>query len=99
VWQSIFIAAIGGILVLGAELLEVRNTPKDQRPDFKDMWHWFPFFFNPLSGGFLAWVYEASATPLTPLLALNVGAAAPLIIRSLAEANPFRGPADAPPGA
>ncbi|MGB0743041.1 MAG: hypothetical protein ACPGSB_00815 [Opitutales bacterium] len=45
-----------------------------------------PFFIHPFLGGMLAWAHELSSTDnsLTPLLALNVGIAAPLIIRQAA---------------
>jgi hypothetical protein len=97
--QLLLIAVVGGTIVRGAELLELRNTPRNQRPDSRDPWYWYPFLFHPGAGFFLVWVYLLEATPLTPLLALNIGASAPLIARALAEANPLQSPIDPGPGA
>jgi hypothetical protein len=39
-------------------------------------------------GGLLAYIYEASNNPLKPIIAFQVGASAPLIIRAMARAIP-----------
>jgi len=38
-----------------------------------------------LVGGGLAWLYAASGTVLTAILAVNVGATAPLVLQTLAS--------------
>jgi len=67
------------------ELAELHKLPLIERPDLKDWLYWLPFLILPILGGGLAHVYVSSNTVLTPLLAVNVGVSAPLIIRAMAQ--------------
>lgn len=67
----------------------MKNTPRLERPDFKDVWYWFPFIFSPIIGGFLAFVYTYPNKALEPLVAINIGVSAPLILKAMANINPF----------
>jgi hypothetical protein len=87
--SSIVIAAIGGFALNLLQLMELSKIPKERRPDFKDWLYWLPYIGWPFLGASLAFVYSASAIELKPIVAFNVGLSAPLIIRSLAAANPF----------
>lgn len=83
---------MAGVFVFAMKLLELaelRRIPPVERPDLKDFWYWVPFFILPLLGGGLAYVYVPSDANLSPVLALNVGGAAPLILRAMAQANPI----------
>jgi len=84
-------AGFGGAIVNVLQLLELKNIPKPERPDFKDVFYWLPFVIWPIIGAVLAYAHEESGTKLSPLLAMNIGLSAPLIIRSMADANPFQG--------
>lgn len=53
-----------------------------------DVFYWIPFFVLPILGGGLAQVYVASDTYLSPLLAVNIGVSAPLMLRAMAQAVP-----------
>ena len=98
--EAIVVAAIGGFVVELVGLLGLKAIPKKDRPDLKDIFYWLPFVGLPLLGGILAFVYEQSAITLTPLIAFNVGASAPLIVRTLAQTAPaFAPPVEPPPGA
>jgi hypothetical protein len=93
--QTIILAAVGGLIYNVLPLLELQKTPKADRPDFKDWLFWLPFFIWPLLAGLLGFAYSSSPKPdaapaMTPLLALNVGLSAPLILRAMAQANPFQ---------
>lgn len=44
---------------------------------------WILFFLMVSSGGFLTFVYEISDIDLVPIVALNIGASAPLIFQRL----------------
>jgi len=44
----------------------------------------------PALGGFMAQAYHTSGSPLTPILAINVGASAPAILKTMAGAVPRR---------
>ena len=86
---SVLFAAFGGLAFKLLELAELRNVPKSQRPDLKDPIYWLPFLIGPIVGGALAVAYGYPDDPLKPLVAVNVGVSAPLILRSMAAINPL----------
>lgn len=96
---AVLFAAFGAIGMQLLSLMEMRNIPKAERPDFKDIFYWFPFIVSPLIGGGLALAYIYPADVLKPLVAINVGVSAPLILRSMANINPFEKPIDPGEGA
>lgn len=81
-------AAAGALCVKLLELVEIHRIPAQLRPNLREVIYWIPFAILPLVGGFLAYVYIKSGTPLSPMLALNIGVTAPLVFRSLAERLP-----------
>jgi hypothetical protein len=80
-------------------LMELGRIPKTERPDFKDPLYWLPFVVAPLIGGGLALAYIYPTDVLKPFVAINVGVSAPLILRSMANINPFDKPIDPGDGA
>lgn len=86
--QLILIAAGGALAIQLLSLAELPKVPKEERPDFRDPVYYLPYLINPVLGGFLAWVYLLSNQPLSALVALNVGASAPLLLRTLAGSLP-----------
>ncbi len=86
IWYAFF-GALGAKFL---ELAELHKLDKLERPDLKDWLYWVPFFVMPILGGGLAQVYIASETALTPILAVNVGISAPLVIRAAIQANPLQ---------
>jgi hypothetical protein len=89
VMEAVLFAAFGALAVQALSLIEIRNIPKTERPDFKDFFYWLPFIIAPLLGAGLAYAYASPDTALQPLLAINVGVSAPLILRTMANVNPF----------
>ena len=88
-------AAFGALAGQLLALLELKNIPRAQRPNLRDFWYWFPFLISPAIGAGLAFAYEASGVALQPLVSVNVGIAAPMILRSMAELkNPPSQPID-----
>lgn len=84
---------IGGLVVQGLRIVEMERTPADQRPTtFKDPLYWFQFFFWSMVGGGIASLYQNSGNPLTPLLCVNIGASAPLIVKQMISTLPPIGP-------
>ena len=96
---AVLFAAFGAFGMQLLHLLEIRNIPKAERPDFKDFFYWLPFIVSPIIGGGLALAYIYPADVLKPLVAINVGVSAPLILRSMAIMNPFDRPIDPGDGA
>jgi hypothetical protein len=75
---------VGGFL---AELLgwyKLRQTAPADFPAWARSWaYWILTALMIAAGGALAVIYVASDMPLKPLLAVNIGASAPLILQSL----------------
>lgn len=88
---TVLYATFGALAIKLLELAELQNVSAAQRPDFKDIIYWVPYLVMPLLGGGLAYVYVMSEIVLKPILAVNVGVSAPLILRAMAEANPMQG--------
>jgi membrane associated rhomboid family serine protease len=88
-WFGMF----GGLAVNVLRLAELSNTPRVERPaTFSDPLYVVQFLFLPLLGGGLAYTYHASGTILSPILAVNIGASAPLILKNFASIIPPLGP-------
>ncbi len=88
--SAVWYATFGAFAIKLLELAELHKTPKIERPDLKDWLYWVPFLILPLLGGGLAHVYLSSNTVLSPLLAVNVGISAPLMLRAMAQAIPLQ---------
>ncbi len=98
--SSVLFAGAGALAVELLKLSEVRNIPKHERPDFNEWLYWLPFLILPLLGAGLAYVYAMSEIVLKPILAVNIGISAPLIIRTMASSAPrVTGPIDPGNGA
>jgi hypothetical protein len=82
---------VGGVL---PEFLAVyRRRHEPQIPEWFRRWSWWlPTITMILAGGGLAAVYVSSGVNLNPLLALNIGAATPLILGSLSSVAPSISP-------
>lgn len=82
---------LGGFL---AELLGLFQLRKQAPPEFpRSRFYWFLTMGMILAGGALVVVYLESDMPLKPILAVNLGASAPLVISKLvAQTEPI------PPG-
>ena len=85
----VLFAVFGAIGMQLLALMEMKNIPKAERPDFKDFFYWLPFIVSPFLGGGLTLAYIYPTDALKPLIAINVGVSAPLILRSMANINPF----------
>jgi hypothetical protein len=77
----------GGVVPELVSLYKERDQP--QLPiRFKSWIYWAITVGMILAGGGLAAAYAASNNQLSPILAINVGASAPLILASLTSAAP-----------
>lgn len=87
--QSVIYAFFGALGVKLLEVAELHKIPNLERPDLKDWLYWVPFLIMPLLGAGLAQAYISSNNELSPILAINIGVSAPLILRAMAQANPL----------
>lgn len=85
----VWFATAGAFAIKLLELAELHKLPAVERPDLKDWVYWLPFLILPILGGGLAHVYISSNTTLSPILAVNVGVSAPLMLRAMAQVNPI----------
>jgi hypothetical protein len=86
---TLLFAIFGGFAVQIINLIELRSVSIQNRPKtFSDPLFVLQFFIFPIMGGVLAYAYEQSGTSFTPILAINIGASAPLILRSFATVIP-----------
>lgn len=84
-WFAVF----GGFAVNVIRLADLAQTPQNERPrTFSDPLYLVQFAVLPFIGGVLAYAYQTGGTVLSPILAINVGASAPLILKNLASALP-----------
>lgn len=92
-WTT-FLWAVGG--GLAAEVLRWWRLVQNQRSGatlnlpayLRSPFYWALTLLIVLAGGMLAVAYAASGEALGPLLAVNIGASAPLIIQGLAASAP-----------
>jgi len=83
----------GGLMVNLLRLAELSHVPHSERPrTFTDPYYVVQFFALPIIGGVMAYAYQASGTILNPVLAINIGVSAPLIVKNFASAVPPIGP-------
>jgi hypothetical protein len=97
-WEPVWFAIFGSLAINGLNLLEglkLRKTAPERSPDLKDPVYWITFLFNLFIAAGLAYAYVRSNQPLTPMVAINVGASAPVILRALANAIPSPPPGPA----
>jgi hypothetical protein len=95
-WYAFF----GALALKLLELTELAKISRANRPDLTDIIYWVPYAIMPIVGGGLAFAYVASSVEMKPMLAINVGVSAPLILRAMAQLNPFESNSiKVPPGA
>jgi len=97
--QAIVLAFIGGIAFDFLALVELQKTPTAQRPDLSDPLYWFILAFWPFMSGFLGYLFDEDSAHLSKIVSFQIGIAAPLILRTLANAIPGQVTKSLPPGA
>jgi hypothetical protein len=86
----------GGLAIKLLDFAELAHVRRANWPKF-DVWYWVFFLIQPALGAFLALSYEMSGASMQPIVAVNIGITAPLIIRAMANKGESTIPT--PPGA
>lgn len=83
--RFVFFGLIGGMLGNLLRLVTIAGMRPTDRPlVFKDPWWYVQFVILAALGGFFVYLYEgASSITMNTVLAVNIGASAPLIAQSL----------------
>ena len=88
--SAAWFAFFGALALKLLEFTELAKVPAASRPNLKDIVYWIPYVIMPILGGGLAYAYVASSVEMKPMLAINVGVSAPLILRAMAQLNPLQ---------
>ncbi len=83
-WSPLLHAAFGGFMLNMMTLYEVSKKPKNRRAN-KDALYWVFFFFWPMAGAGLAYIYMESGYNIKGLLAFTTGLTAPMLIQTMME--------------
>jgi mannitol-specific phosphotransferase system IIBC component len=82
--DGFWLGVLGGLLAELFSLSKLRYRPKNELPPWiTSVWYWVITALLTVSGGVLVGIYLGSGVAMTPLLAVNIGASAPLILQSL----------------
>jgi hypothetical protein len=81
------IGVCGGLATELVRWFGIRDQLATEYPNWsKSRGYWIVTFLMCLAGGGLVYLYVLSNTHLNPILALNIGASAPLLIAGLTKA-------------
>lgn len=88
-FEGFLFGILGGLLgeILG--LFRLRHQPARLLPPWvSSVWYWTMTVLMIVSGGILVVIYIRSNIAVAPILAVNIGASAPLILGSLVAQAP-----------
>ncbi len=89
VFEGFAYGIVGGFLAELLGLFKLRHQAPGRLPRFLKSWfYWLVTLAMACAGGVLVVVYLKSGISLQPILAVNIGASAPLIIGSLVAQSP-----------
>ena len=92
-WDGFWLGVLGGLFGELLNLFKLRQQPINLLPVWvKSPWYWTLTLLMIASGGGLVVIYLKSNIPLAPILAVNIGASAPLIMGTLVAQAPAISP-------
>ena len=82
--MEIWLGVAGGLAAEALQWFRIRKTLHRGVPDWAGHWlYWFVTAVMVALGGLLVFAYRSSGVQISPIVALNIGASAPLILESL----------------
>ena len=84
----LIMGGFGGCAIYLLSLKEEIELPKDKRPNFKDSFYWISYLVGAVFGVVIVFAYVKSGSSVNHVLALHLGATAPLILRAALVATP-----------
>jgi hypothetical protein len=92
--SSFWFGVLGGVAAEFLGLYDLRRRAPGEWPEYLRLpTYWILSAVMALLGGALVAVYVASDVDVSPIIGINIGASAPLILQTFARAAP-----DIPPG-
>jgi len=80
---------VGGVFAELLGLYKLRTQAPAAYPAYlRSAFYWSVTTAMVLAGGVLVWIYSRSGLDMKPLIAVNIGASAPLILGSLIQTTP-----------
>ena len=88
--QSVWFGVAGGLLGSVASIIQWAKSAKEERPPspLRDGGFWMLFFLLPVLGGVVVFLYERSSVTFNPILAVHVGASAPVLLQQFITTAP-----------
>jgi hypothetical protein len=84
---------VGGLLAELLRWFDLRYSLHQGLPDWsRSILYWVITFLMACAGALFVYVYILSGTKLNPILALNIGASAPLLLGKLIQQSPPMNP-------
>jgi hypothetical protein len=88
-FEGFLFGVVGGLFGEVLSLFNLRHQPVGLLPVWlKSPWYWAMTILMILSGGGLVVIYMKSSISVAPILAVNIGASAPLILGRLVAQAP-----------
>jgi hypothetical protein len=88
IYKQVLWGIAGGVLAQFIELWKFRENAPEELPKFlKSFFYWAMTIIMVLIGGFLVYIYNITGSNLSTMLAINIGATAPLLISELTSKN------------
>jgi len=93
--EGFLFGVLGGLFGELLSLFKLRHQPVNLLPLWvKSVWYWVVTGLMIVSGGILVVIYIESNVTVAPILAVNLGASAPLIVGTLVAQAPAIPPGD-----
>ena len=89
IWEGFLYGVFGGVLSEVLGLFKLRHQEPENLPTYlKSGFYWLVTTLMSLMGGVLVVIYLRSNFSLEPIVAVNIGASAPLILGTLTSQAP-----------
>lgn len=87
--EFFFYGTLGGLLAELLGLYRLRTVAPSAFPSYlRSGFYWLVTVAMILAGGGLVWIYSQSGLDMKPIIAINIGASAPLILGALGQTKP-----------
>lgn len=86
--SALLFAGLGALSLELLNLAQALLSPGRKRPRLREPTYWFALLILTVLGAAVAAAYVLSGVTVVPIIAMNIGAAAPAMIRMMTDAAP-----------